>query len=81
VNEFNLPAWLEVQDYHEFPVLQDHLRQIFPGIKVKEIATGPTRYSNPGCFAYHGVAYVGRKNASEVQSLILDISKHCRDEE
>jgi hypothetical protein len=33
-----LPIELAVIDYHEFDYAQDYLRQIIPGVKVKELA-------------------------------------------
>lgn len=62
--QVNLPARVQVADYHEFPFLQDNLRKIIPGIKVFEV----------GCTGkYDGIAYIGRKDQPEVKALVKEI--------
>jgi hypothetical protein len=59
-----LPAKIEVDDYHEFAYLQDKLRAVIPGIKVREIGF-------TSC--YVGVAYLGRKTSPETADMIHKI--------
>lgn len=71
----NLPARIEVDDYHEFSYMQDHLRQLIPGVKVEEVGCAPSNYLDRGCCVYHGVVYVGRKSDDAVKKLIKEIKK------
>jgi len=75
-----LPVHIEVQDYHEFPEVQDHLRKLVPDIKVKEIGCGCPIDRQDLSGAYHGVAYVGRLTDPSVAGLIKEIKEHCKDD-
>lgn len=65
--EVNLPQQITVRDYHEFQHLQNVMRKIIPGIKIKEVGF----YGGE----YHGVAYVGTLHDKKCQ-MIVDGIKH-----
>lgn len=73
--DINLPARVEVDDYHELPFLQDILRQIIPKVKVVEVGCAPARYLNRPHGVYHAVVYLGDKREPEVQRLIREIKQ------
>lgn len=70
-----LPARIEVDDYHEFAYMQDHLRQLIPDVKVEEVGCAPANYLNRGCCVYHGIAYLGPKTNVAVKALIKEIEE------
>lgn len=74
-----LPVRIEVDDYHDFAYIQDHLRQLIPGVKVEEVACAPANYLDRGCCVYHGVVYLGPKTNVAVKSLIKKIKKEEKD--
>ena len=69
--KINLPARIEVMDYHEFDSLLEALKQIIPGIKVKEI----------GCVGnYIGIAYVGNLQEIKNKKLFKAIKEETKEE-
>ncbi len=57
----NCPVELIVSDYHEFDEIQEQMRKIIPGIKVKEIG-----FDAPN---YIGIAYIGNLREPKNQAL------------
>lgn len=71
--EVNLPVQIEVEDYHEFGAIQDTLRAIIPGVKVKEIGLISPNYV--------GVIYLGKLTDPAVKKLIKEIKGTNDDDE
>ena len=62
----NLPRIVIVDDYHDFNVLQDALRWVIPGVKVREVGFVDGKHK--------GVIYLGAMNAA-VNNLIQQIKQ------
>jgi hypothetical protein len=65
----NLPMIVEVDDYHEFPPMQDLLRKLLGSkLKVKEV----------GCYGvYYGIVYYNKQDEA-YKKLEGEIKKLCR---
>ena len=68
----NLPCRIEVNNYHEFDDFQDKLRNVIPGVKVKEVGFN---YDED----YVGVVYVGRFRDPTVQKIVKEIKKETEE--
>lgn len=66
----NCPVKLIVNDYHEFDEIQEQMRKVIPGIKVKEIG-----FDAPN---YIGMAYIGNLKKPENQTLLKKIQKQTK---
>lgn len=67
--QINLPAKVEVEDYHRFSSLQDNLRKLNSKIKVREVGFNGS---------YMGIVYVGNLEDSENKLMFAEIKEESK---